>query len=355
MGFKFWVLADPTGYTCDFELYLGKRSTIQQTGLGLGYDTVMELTKAFQNQGYKVFFDNFYTSPALLSALKARKIFATGTLRSTRSGVPTDVKRLITAMKGKKVPRGTGYYIRECGSSDVYVCWKDNDCVTVLSNTYPGHSDGTARRASKDTAGSHSVVEVPLPSTIKYYNKFMGGVDKSDQYMSYHRILRQTKRYWKTIFYHLLEICTTNSYILYKWLCMIKNEKAPALRDFTDDLILAIIKKYPNTSSTAAVATDTSDFTIRHGSKPTDMRRRCAICKRTTISKCPDCPYTPALCHTVNRDCHGQWHTVQYNLSRSVWFHSQKPNIRNEEVLQPPAKRRGRPKGKKNRRVKPKF
>lgn len=93
------------------------------------------------------------------------------------------------------------YYIREPSSSDVYVCWRDNDCVTVLSNAYPGHSDGTARRASKDTSGSHSVLEVPLPSTIKYYNKFMGGVDKSDQYISYHRILRQTKRYWKTIFF----------------------------------------------------------------------------------------------------------------------------------------------------------
>ena len=219
-GFKFWVLADPTGYTCDFELYLGKRSTIRPSGFGLGYDTVMELTKAFQHQGYRVFFDNFYTSPALLSALKAMKIFATGTLRSTRSGVPDDVKRLITVMKGKQVPHGTGYYIREPSSSDVYVCWRDNDCVTVLSNAYPGHSDGTARRASKDTSGSHSVLEVPLPSTIKYYNKFMGGVDKSDQYISYHRILRQTKRYWNTIFYHLLEICTTNSYILYKWLCM---------------------------------------------------------------------------------------------------------------------------------------
>ena len=46
-GFKFWVLADLAGYTCDFDLYLGKRSTIQPSGFGLGYDTVMELTKAF--------------------------------------------------------------------------------------------------------------------------------------------------------------------------------------------------------------------------------------------------------------------------------------------------------------------
>ena len=65
-GFKIWVLADPTGYTCDFELYLGKRSTIRRfdpSGFGLGYDTVMELTKAFQHQGYRVFLITFTLVP----------------------------------------------------------------------------------------------------------------------------------------------------------------------------------------------------------------------------------------------------------------------------------------------------
>ena len=38
--------------------------------------------------------------------------------------------------------------------------------------------------------------------------------------------------------------------------------------------ILAIIRKYPINTSTAAVPTKTSDFTIRHSSKPTDTRRR---------------------------------------------------------------------------------
>jgi len=43
----------------------------------------------------------------------------------------------------------------------------------------------------------------------------MGGVDKSDQFMSYHCVLRQTIYYWKTLFYHLIEIMATNAFIFY--------------------------------------------------------------------------------------------------------------------------------------------
>ena len=42
----------------------------------------------------------------------------------------------------------------------------------------------------------------------------MGGVDKSDQLIGYHRVIHQTKKYRKTLFYHLLEISLTNAFVL---------------------------------------------------------------------------------------------------------------------------------------------
>lgn len=48
-GFKYWVLADPTGYTVDFNLYCGKERTVPLSGQGLSYD-VMELVQPFQLQ-----------------------------------------------------------------------------------------------------------------------------------------------------------------------------------------------------------------------------------------------------------------------------------------------------------------
>ena len=74
------------------------------------------------------------------------------------------------------------------------------------------------------------------PSPIEHYNRFMGGVDMSDQLISYHRILRQTKKYWKTLFYHLLEISVTNAAVLKKWLCMAGGKKAHGVSRFKDEL-----------------------------------------------------------------------------------------------------------------------
>ena len=197
-GFKFWVLADSTGFTSDCSLYCGKQRGRPISDNGLAFDVVTDILHTFDYQGYSVYFDNLYTSPTLLHALKEKKFSATGTLRTNRRGIPSSVLAMKVALSRADVPRGTGYYIRD--SDDLYVCWRDNNCVCIMSNEHPGHSEGMARRAAKTSTGAYQTADVPLPATVKYYNQFMGGVDKSDQLISYHRILRQTKKYWKTIF-----------------------------------------------------------------------------------------------------------------------------------------------------------
>ena len=175
----------------------------------------------------------------------------------------------------------------------------------------------------------------------------MGGVDVSDQLISYHRIMRRTKKYWKTLFFHLLEISVTNAAVLKKWLCMQANTKPPSVGKFRDALVQAIINKYVVGESQPAIATD---FTVRHGSTLIDSRRRCAICKNKCSRKCPDCPFSPALCQSTRRDCHGTWHNTQFTAERSKWFHQQREKFRSRRVPSLWSKRRGRPLGRKNKR-----
>ena len=111
-GFKFWVLADPTGYTVDFNLYCVKHRVIPLSAHGLSYNVVMELIGPFCYQGYRVFFDNLYTCPELVQALHLKGIGATGTLRVSPCGVPDAVKKLVEVLNRKDVPRGTGYYLQ---------------------------------------------------------------------------------------------------------------------------------------------------------------------------------------------------------------------------------------------------
>ena len=77
-GFKYWVIADVTGYTVDFNLYI--RKATESSGNGLGFDVVMELIHQYAFQGYELFTDNFYTSPILLTELLQYRIVSTGTL-----------------------------------------------------------------------------------------------------------------------------------------------------------------------------------------------------------------------------------------------------------------------------------
>ena len=68
-GIKIWVLAESnTGYTVDFDIYTGAKGKNKQTyerGKGLGYQVVMSLCDALRNDGYHIYFDNFFTTGPL--------------------------------------------------------------------------------------------------------------------------------------------------------------------------------------------------------------------------------------------------------------------------------------------------
>ena len=54
------------------------------------------------------------------------------------------------------------------------------------------------------------------PKVIQTYNAYMNGVDKSDQILSTQNLLRNCVQWWKTLFFHLIEIATGNSFIIFQ-------------------------------------------------------------------------------------------------------------------------------------------
>ena len=122
------VIADSaTGYTYDFYLYTGKTNKVNPNGLG--YHVVMKLMEPLLNQGYYVFFDNFYTSVTLLVDLYAQNSPACGTVMENCKGFPVSVKNGKQWAKGK--PRGDMRWKRK--GSCLSVQWIDNNVVTMLS------------------------------------------------------------------------------------------------------------------------------------------------------------------------------------------------------------------------------
>jgi hypothetical protein len=126
-GFKGWVLAESdTGYTMNFSVYTGRRETPSQHGLG--HDVVVILCEALADQGYRIYFDNFYTSPQLLQTLISMGLLSCGTCRDNRIGLPAMVKERSWA---RSAERGDMRYVRV--GNTLCLQWKDTKVQQVSS------------------------------------------------------------------------------------------------------------------------------------------------------------------------------------------------------------------------------
>jgi hypothetical protein len=60
------------------------------------------------------------------------------------------------------------------------------------------------------------VEDIQKPQVVEDYNQNMGGVDKSDQMLLYYGFSHRSVKWWKRVFFHLLDVALVNSHILYK-------------------------------------------------------------------------------------------------------------------------------------------
>ena len=75
-GFKVWVVADShNGYFLDLEVYVGKPSDGDTSDHGLGETVVLHLSELFAGKWYRIFCDNFFTSPTLFRELHSKGLY----------------------------------------------------------------------------------------------------------------------------------------------------------------------------------------------------------------------------------------------------------------------------------------
>jgi hypothetical protein len=94
-GIKIWCLADSiTKYVYDFDVYMGKSNVategppLPRGGGNLAQRVVLKLMDGLENEGRTVVMDNYFTSIELFQKLHVRGIYATGTVRANRIGLP---------------------------------------------------------------------------------------------------------------------------------------------------------------------------------------------------------------------------------------------------------------------------
>ena len=152
-GFKFWVRSGAkSGYLYEFDMYLGKKGNIE---FGLGESAVLSLCQKLKDTYCFVFFDNFFTSPALSFKLLEMRIYVTGTVRANRKNMPV-------LKHGKEMKRGKHDWFSSNHLSAIK--WMDNKSVILLSNYFiPKETQQIERRVK----GSKGKVKVACPSAIQ--------------------------------------------------------------------------------------------------------------------------------------------------------------------------------------------
>ena len=197
--------------------------------------------------------------------------------------------------------------MREKHSAIIYCCWNENSVVSTLSTCFPGHSINTIKPKGKNPSTGHNEEHhVPVP-IIENHSKYMGGVDMSDQYLQYHSSLRHIIRYWKVLFYHMLDIAVVNAMALYNWAAMELGAKPVSENQFRDTLILQLIDKYraPHPPSISGASAPVLSLLpdkcwVHHGSVLATQRKRryCAHQRQVSLMnrRCTNCPFVPSLC-----------------------------------------------------------
>ncbi|XP_026328038.1 piggyBac transposable element-derived protein 4-like [Hyposmocoma kahamanoa] len=208
-GYKVWARCDSeTGYLYSFDIYTGKATSTDDNTGGLGYRVVMELCRNVQPYTL-VAFDNFFTSLPLLEMLHHRNIYAVGTVRVHRKGLPPE----ITSKRGRRDPMSLkpGEFMFQHAAPVSVVKWMDSKDVFVATTAFHPKKVQIIQRKQKD--GSKKAMFCPLP--IVEYTKNMGGVDRFDHFRSSYSIGRKSKKNWFRLFWFLLEAALINAYILY--------------------------------------------------------------------------------------------------------------------------------------------
>ncbi|XP_064648112.1 piggyBac transposable element-derived protein 4-like [Lineus longissimus] len=300
-GMKAWVLAgSKTGFVFDWKLYSGKEG--DNVERNLGRKVVLDLTDMLP-PGHEVYFDNYFNSYELLQVLEGRGLGGCGTLRSNRTANPAEIKMFTTKLSAARL-QAMSPILKRCGNI-LALGWYDKRPVSVMSNIHTAEMMNKRVRDA-NTPGGHRNIRKPM--AVDQYNKYMGGVDSSDQLNSYNRMVRKSLKWWKKVLLHLLVTAVSNAYVMYRM--VVPKEQQKQGYEFRIEVAKELVVGYerrPSVPGRPSVNPAPFRLTERHFIEKGDGKKPdCVACclrrnnkyvrRKQTVYRCKNCVPKVALC-----------------------------------------------------------
>lgn len=314
-GIKLFVLCDcTTGIVLDFIVYTGKGTDYSvddemPTTLNASEKVIQTLLQPYLGKNHNLFVDNWYSSPKLFSWLHEQDTGACGTVRSNRKGLPCLPKNM---KKGDVVVRNNGKLLA--------VKWCDRRNVTMLTSIHN-------HEMLEVTKNGSTIVK---PKAVVQYNKNMGAVDKTDMMTSFNDTARKSTKWYRKLFFHVLDIILLNAFHMYNLHTGIKQP----FMEFRTNLVRQLLETHCSNDmrqltrpipTTPAGDKNPLRLSSRHFIRPLPeneerkrkIQRKCHVCMNTTVGtkRRKDTSYECSSCRIplCIHPCFEEYHTkVKY-------------------------------------------
>ena len=239
---------------------------------GVTFDTVMRMIRGYENKQHVLFIDNWFTSPAVLDALKQRGIRCCGSVRRNRRGMPAIPEADIRAL-------GRGESIQRQKDDTSLAVWKDQKVVWVLYN----HCSPLEVASLERWSDSGNKISIGCPRAIRDYFYGARSVDVLSQLHYAYLPGRKAMRCWPRLAWWLLDMCVVNAFKLWSAAA----QHLGQLR-FREELMHELVAQLPpdqRPQRASARPNPATALAKDHYPEHTDSRGDCVVCCDRAIGR----------------------------------------------------------------------
>lgn len=200
-GMKIMCMTDArTSYLYNAYIYSGKDSD----GRGLPAEekkyskptqSVLRLSQPIYGTNRNITADNWFSSIEVIDKLKQKSLTYVGTVRKNKKELPSE----FLPNKNREI-ESTIYGFTSDKTLISHVPKKNKAVILVSSMHHQKCTDALTKK----------------PEIIAFYNNTKGGVDSLDEKCAKYSCSRRTRRWPMAIFYKVVDICSSNAFVIYQ-------------------------------------------------------------------------------------------------------------------------------------------